>query len=637
MIDFKTPGVYIREVEVTPPDRLRFDVTGFVGQAERGPLNQPQPITSWGQYREIFGDFVGFSYLPYAVYGFFLNGGERCYVVRVAHEQATKATATDAFQDESGAPAIMVEALNAGEWANAVEVSVDDQSARDLVLTELAEDLGQDQREAKVRSVAGLKAGDVVALVHKSRPKRLTIEQVATETKVVTFVETVGEAFPAGSRLLGKGFTLRVRYCPGGDLVREEVFDNLSLDAAHPRYFVRVINGEPEEPDYVKRIRNGNSILVWVQDLGLESAKASSRPQADTKRLAGGDDGQRELDTKRGHCYYTGYDNGAYFRPNPTEDRLFGLAGFEAVDEIGLVAIPDLILPDLYAAISQVRLPKAGIVFAQVDWSESNPEPENLRAGQHDILWHCEKMGDRFAILDSPPGADVDRIAEWPSNFLLLPNAKYGALYYPWIKERAPDFDGRELFIPPSGHLAGIYARSENERGVGKAPANEILRGVVELEFSLSDAEQELLNPGGVNCLRFFPGRGLRVWGARTLSPDPLWRYVNMRRVALTVIKHILINLEWTVFEPNGRQLWDQIVTSLTLFFNDLFESGALAGESAEEAYFVKCDAETNPPDIVDRGQVITQVGFAPARPAEFVLVTIKRTSQSLTVTEQAT
>jgi hypothetical protein len=183
--------------------------------------------------------------------------------------------------------------------------------------------------------------------------------------------------------------------------------------------------------------------------------------------------------------------------------------------------------------------------------------------------------------------------------------------------------------------VAGIYSRSEQARGVGKAPANEVLQGAVELEFCLDDAEQSLLNPKGVNCLRSFPGRGLRVWGARTLSPEPLSVYVNVRRVVLSIVKNIIVNLRWTVFEPNDRQLRDRITASLTLFLNGLFASGALVGASAKEAFFVKCDEETNPPEVVDLGQLVTEVGVAPERPAEFILVTIKRSPGSLSVFER--
>jgi len=254
-------------------------------------------------------------------------------------------------------------------------------------------------------------------------------------------------------------------------------------------------------------------------------------------------------------------------------------------------------------------------------------------------LRHCEKMGDRFAILNSPPGAEIgkgaNKIEEWPERFKLFPNARFGALYYPWIKQRSTDFGGRDLFIPPGGHLAGIFARSELERSVGEAPANRIVLGAVELEFCVDDRQQAILNPRGVNCLRIFPGRGIRVWGARTLSIDPADRYVNIRRFGLSVVKNILIRLQYTVFEPNNRDLWDKIVSTLNLFFLELFEQGALVGAAPEEAFFVKCDEETNPPEVIDSGQVVTQVGYAPVRPAEFILVTILRTGESITVKEQ--
>jgi phage tail sheath protein FI len=345
--------------------------------------------------------------------------------------------------------------------------------------------------------------------------------------------------------------------------------------------------------------------------------------------------------------YFTGYENGGYFRPphppgaNPEEitlhqEKLFGLAAYEAVEEIGLVVAPDLIIPDFYAAAPINQIPEQGIIFASIP--EERQTFESLKAGQIDLLSHCQKMGERFAILDSPRGAEIgkgdNRIEEWPSNFQLFPSSRYGALYYPWIRQKAADFDGRELFIPPSGHAAGIYSRTEQRRGVGKAPANEILYGAVELEFCLNDAAQAILNPRGVNCLRMLPGRGPVVWGSRTLSLDPMSMYVNVRRVALAVIKNILVNMRGVVFEPNDVKLWNNIVSSLRLFFLDLFQSGALAGTRPEEAFFVKCDEETNPPETVDQGMVITQVGFAPARPAEFILVTIKRSADSLSVRE---
>jgi phage tail sheath protein FI len=661
MLNFQTPGVYIREVEVEPPPLVRLSVAGFVGQAERGPLNYPQPVSSWGQFRDIFGDFTGYSYLAYSVFGFFRNGGERCYVVRVAHETATKAATRLLSRHQE--PVIEVEAVNEGAWGNSLTVTVEDASSRELVLTELARDVASGSDKATFKSVAGLVGSnvpgedkpDTLTLVHKRDPirEKLTIKSIDYATGEVTFNSTVASefGFPKGSGVVGRGFKLIFRYRPGGVLLREEVFDNLSMSDEHERYYVALINGDPEEKDYARRIKNGNSILVRVEDLRAPEISSSSRLKSVDEneleaQLDGGDDDPSKLDVR----YFTGDENGAYFRPQPPgasmeelkeiAEKLFGLAAYEAVNEIGSVAIPDLIVPDFYKLVAPSQIPESGIIFSRLPVSIITSKAlANLKTGQSSLLSHCQKMGDRFAILDAPRGAETgkgaNRIEEWPENFQLAPYSKFGALYYPWLREKAADFAGRDLFIPPSGHVAGVYARVENREGVGRAPANEPLSGVVEFEFCLNDAAQAVLNPKGINCLRSFPGRGLLVWGARTLSLDPLWRYVNVRRLCLAIIKQINVNLQWTVFEPNDAVLWQKIVATLTTFLRDLFRRGALAGTNPQEAFFVKCDAETNPPESVALGQAITEIGFAPARPAEFIYVTIKRTTESVSVQER--
>jgi hypothetical protein len=661
MLNFQTPGVYIREVEVAPPPSVRMDVAGFVGQAERGPLNFPQPLTSWGQFRDIFGDFTGYSYLAYSVFGFFRNGGVRCYVVRVAHEGSTRASTKLLGR---GVEAVKVWAANEGAWGDALTVEVEAGSSRELVLTELAADVKKGDTNATFKAVAGLSGAgsqpqdepDTVTLVHKRDPVRekLNIKSIDYKTGQVKFASPVtsDSGFPAGSGVVGRGVKLVFRYRPNSVLVREEVFDNLSLSEEHERYFVAIINGDPEERDYAKKIRNGQSILVRVEDLSVGRGIASPRldgveenDEAAQPRGGGGDDPSL-LDAR----YFTGDTGGAYFRPTPPgasaeereaiKERLFGLAAYEAVEEIGSVAIPDLVLPDFYKLIPPTQISESGIIFSRLPVAGLTPDRlSNLKTGQGNLLSHCQKLGDRFAILDSPRGAETgkgaNRIEEWPDNFRLAPYSKYGALYYPWLREKAADFSGRDLFVPPSGHVAGIYARVENREGVVRAPANEPLDGVVEFEFCVNDAAQSVLNPKGVNCLRSFPGRGLLVWGARTLSPDPLWRYVSVRRLCLAIIKQIRVNLQWTVFEPNDAALWRRIVAELSIYMRDLFRQGALAGASPEAAFFVKCDAETNPPDVVAAGQAVTEVGFAPARPAEFIYVTIVRTTESVSVRER--
>ena len=645
MMNLQTPGVYLKEVAVATTPLLRMSVTGFVGQAERGPLNYPQPLDDLGQFRDVFGDFIGYGYLPYSIFGYFLNGGERCYVVRVAHESARAAALP-----KPTSPVIKFTAINEGQWGNSLSVEVDSQSSRDIILTELEGSLDQSATNAIFKSVAGLSVGDLITLVHKRDPVReqLSITGIDPHTRQVTFAAPVASqfGFHASSAVIGRGFRLIFRLRTSGKLIREEIFDNLSLNPDQPDYFLHVINGDPEESDYVKRLKARNSILIRVKDLNSKKNLSSSRPPdlPETKLTGGSNDPSRVTVE-----YFTGYQSGTYFRPMPyhadtaqqkaASERLNGLAAFELVEEIGLLALPDLIIPDLFAHIPSSRLPKAGVIFASKAAATLDPSRlANLRTGQQELLKHCERMKDRFALLDSPRGAETgqgtNRIEEWPNDFQLSPLARYGALYYPWIREKASDFRGLDLTLPPSGHIAGVCARSENKAGVGRAPANESVQGVIELEFCLSDTEQSILNPRGVNCLRGFPGRGLLVWGARTLSPDPAWRYVNVMRLNLAIIKQILINLRWTVFEPNDRRLWDKIVATLTIFLGDLFERGALVGAKPEEAFFVKCDEETNPPEVIDRGEVITRIGVATARPAEFIVVTIKRTSESVSVSE---
>ncbi|WP_327114187.1 phage tail sheath subtilisin-like domain-containing protein [Streptomyces sp. NBC_01341] len=273
-----------------------------------------------------------------------------------------------------------------------------------------------------------------------------------------------------------------------------------------------------------------------------------------------------------------------------------GFGGLEAVDEISMVAVPDLMAAYQRGAI----------------------DLEAVKAVQLGLIAHCELMGDRLAIIDPPPGLNARQIRVWrqeTSNY----DSKYAALYYPWIKVFDPA-GGQTRLIPPSGHIAGIWARNDSERGVHKAPANEVVRGAVDLEMQITRGEQDLLNPIGVNCIRTFPGRGIRVWGARTLSSDPAWRYLNVRRYFNYLEESILNGTQWVVFEPNDQALWARIRRNISAFLVTEWRSGALFGATPEDAYYVKCDAETNPPESVDLGRVICQIGVSPVKPAEFVI-----------------
>ncbi len=288
-----------------------------------------------------------------------------------------------------------------------------------------------------------------------------------------------------------------------------------------------------------------------------------------------------------------------------------GFAGLEAVDEITMVAVPDL--------MSAYR--------------RGDIDAEGVRTVQLAVMSHCEQMGDRVALLDSPPGLSAQQMRAWRNEEAGY-DSRYATVYYPWIKVFDPA-TGRNEMVPPSGHVAGVWARSDTERGVHKAPANEVVRGAVDLEIRLSKGEQDLLNPIGVNCVRAFPGRGIRVWGARTLSSDPAWRYLNVRRLFNYLEESILLGTQWVVFEPNDDRLWASISRNITAFLTEEWRRGSLFGQTAEQAFYVRCDRENNPQESIDLGQVVCEIGVAPVKPAEFVVFRLSQFSDSTSLVNE--
>ena len=272
-----------------------------------------------------------------------------------------------------------------------------------------------------------------------------------------------------------------------------------------------------------------------------------------------------------------------------------GILGLEGIDEVTMLACPDVMAGY-----------KAGVFSL-----------DNVKQIQTDMINHCESMKDRFAILDSPYGASVEDMISWRKDKMGF-DSKYAAMYYPWVRSNG------EL-IPPSGFVAGVYARVDGLRGVHKAPANEIVMGAIGLERNVSRNEQDFLNPIGVNCIRAFPGQGIRIWGARTLSSDARWRYINVRRLFSNIEESILQGTNWIVFEPNDDTLWRQIKRDITAFLTVVWRSGALFGQTPEQAFYVKCDEETNPKELRDLGYCVIEVGLAPVKPAEFVIFKVSQ------------
>jgi phage tail sheath protein FI len=287
-----------------------------------------------------------------------------------------------------------------------------------------------------------------------------------------------------------------------------------------------------------------------------------------------------------------------------------GFAGLEAVDEVTMLSVPDLM------AVYQ-----QGII-----------DLEGVQAVQLAMIAHAELMGDRVAILDAPPSLNAQQIKEWRVDKVGY-DSKYATLYWPWVKVFDP-LSGQAIFVPPSGHVAGVWARSDDTRGVHKAPANEVIRGAISLELSLTKGEHDQLNPVGINCVRAFPGRGIRVWGARTLSSDPSWRYLNVRRLFNFVEESIFEGTQWVVFEPNDQRLWGRVKRTINSFLLRVWRDGALFGATPDQAFFVKCDEENNPPEVRDAGQLIVDIGIAPVKPAEFVVFRIAQFSGGAAVSE---
>ena len=357
----------------------------------------------------------------------------------------------------------------------------------------------------------------------------------------------------------------------------KDKFPNTNVEPAVVEVYDNLSCDASSSDFYEKRINNISSLIE------IESAGDICPGKTQTfDDLSGGSDGNRITLSD-----YDGDDNDA-----PGEST--GLAAFKEVDEISIVCAPN-------------ENDVAGLTGA--------------------IISHCENMKDRFAILQAEQSAGL------PGKLIPPKDSKYAAFYYPWINVIDPT-EGRLKLIPPGGHVAGVYARSDIERGVHKAPANEVLRGIVSLQFPVSKGIQDLLNPRGVNCLRAFTGRGIRIWGARTVSSDPLWKYVNVRRLFLYLEESIEEGTQWVVFEPNDQRLWARVKQSVSDFLTRVWKDGALMGTTPQEAFFVKCDETTMTPDDIDNGRLIVLIGVAPVKPAEFVIFRIAQWRSGSAITE---
>lgn len=297
--------------------------------------------------------------------------------------------------------------------------------------------------------------------------------------------------------------------------------------------------------------------------------------------------------------------------PTPSEFRgdvaeRTGVEGLEVLDDARIICVPDLM----------TTMPGEKLDLKMV------------KAVQSALVAHCERLGDRMAILDTPPNLNPQEVKAWRQDITGFDSA-YAVMYYPWIEVMDLSTD-RSIHIPPSGFVAGVWARTDNTRGVHKAPANEVVMGVTGLAYNVTKGEQDVLNPIGINCIRSFAGMGIRIWGARTLTSNALWRYVSVRRLFNMIETTIENSTQWTVFEPNDPRLWGKIRRDVGAFLTTQWNAGALYGASPAQAFYVKCDEQTNPPESRDLGRVVVEVGIAPVKPAEFVIFRISQWNPEL-------
>lgn len=443
-----------------------------------------------------------------------------------------------------------------------------------------------------LRDVQGFLAGETVTISHATTPainETATILSVSSDEHLLNLTAPLAGDYPLESKVeVADRFSLFVER--DGDPDTREAFFNLTL-AAGPRFFKDIVNGVA-----VPTVR---SKLVCVETALLPSGKPTGQVQ-----LSGGS-GPGEMAVR----FYTGYlDDGSPFLP-AGPDHAIGLASLEPVVEVNLVALPDVTgLTDLSAA--------------------------DLLLAHRQLLFHCQRLGERFALLDPPPIQSLADALAWPAQVAEGRLTRYGAFYYPWIEVA---IEGQKRLLPPSGAVAGLIAQADRREGVGRAPANFNFKGVVAPERDVDASEQGELNLRGVNCIRKFENGAIRLWGARSLSLEPEHLYVSSRRVVLAVIKALSRNLLWAVFEPNDSRLRQRIKDSLEGFFQALLARGLTAGSRPGEAYYVKVDESLNGPEVRDAGQLLAEIGIAITRPAEFIVLTVKRRPEIVTLVEEET
>lgn len=570
MAEYLSPGVCVEEFESgsKPMEGVSTSTGGFIGLAERGPVEGvPQLVTNPADFHRMYGGYLSenefgeYRYLAYAVEQFFLNGGSRCFVCRVAPQDAVCATA---FAPSKEKPVVQLTAKNPGMWGNHIRVVITPSSkAKTQILEEIETNEG---KKYPVKNGAGFYAGDVVMFTDGT--ETVYNKVVSSRDNVISFeteftADVVDKSLVPTKVISTCEFAMEVSY---NEIV--EFYDQMSFNVQAPNYVdKKMAKSDLVEVHYLEN--NTEAVAPFEQLVGEDASVGSVA-------FAGGSNGSVASISA---ADFIGEDRGA--------GRRTGIQAFLDNDVVSLMAIPGVTDPNV----------------------------------QLMLVAHCENTGSRFAVLDIPRDArKVEDIIAHRNIF----DTNYAALYHPWLNVFDP-LDKKNISIPPSGSILGIYARSDNARGVHKAPANEVVRGCVGLDCQFNTGEQDILNPKGVNLIRAFAGQGIRVWGARTATSNSSWKYINVRRLFIFIEESIKANTNWAVFEPNDEVLWVRVQRTISVFLTNLWRGGSLAGTSPEEAFFVHIGRDTMSQDDIDNGRLICVIGVAPVKPAEFVIFRISQ------------
>jgi phage tail sheath protein FI len=577
MAEYLSPGVYVEEFDsgAQPLEGASTSTAGFIGLAQRGEIEGvPLLITSVADFHRNFGSYLSenafgdYRFLSYGVEHFFLNGGSRCYVMRVAPSDAK--LASNQNEDNVEAKVLNITSKNPGAWGNQIRIVIVPSSKAKTQIFDIIGTPGE-STQYRVKNNAGFNVGDVVAFENAGAKQ---YNRVVSSLDNIIGLETVldGDADVIDVNLLPAKvlttteFTVHVFY---GD--EAETFEKMSLNVAAANHVEKIL---------------GRSNIISVKDLSQETGdlgiiapfEALSGEGEETGKflvsLANGSDGSV---ANLAASDFMGQDRGPGKRT--------GIQSFIDNDVVSIMLIPGVTDPNV----------------------------------QLSLVAHCENLGSRFAILDVP--REKTKVADVMTHRNIF-DSSYAAMYNPWLQVFDP-LDKRNIYIPPSGSMAGIYSRSDQTRGVQKAPANEVVRGAIGLDCQYNKGEQDILNPQGVNLIRAFAGQGIRVWGARTTSSNGLWKYVNVRRLFIFIEESIKNGTNWVVFEPNDEQLWARVQRTIDAFLTRVWRDGALMGGSPGEAFYVNIGRSTMTQDDIDNGRLICIIGVAPVKPAEFVIFRI--------------